>query len=285
MDALERILKQAGQDANVVAVGTEGSTNDGQVAGDRWTDLDVTVFVDKLDPTAGWQWLTLLGEPTNVQYLKDEAIFGPNTSTWYSWLTRYSGTMRMDFKMAPAEDEAAYLEDDTLNAIVWRRGLGKVSPRPTSAASHFIGLPDQALFTDRIIEFYWCAGNVIKGLSRGNLMYANEQFNHYVRPELIRLFAWRASLARGGRFDAGVSGKFVWHSLSLAEQKAVAATYHQDSLANARASLIHAIALYNSELPDLAAGLALDLPERLSATQHQFVDWFADETLWAQLDD
>ncbi|WP_082397652.1 aminoglycoside 6-adenylyltransferase [Lacticaseibacillus camelliae] len=129
MADIDTIIDRAEKDPNIVAIGTEGSGNDPAQAPDKWTDLDVTLFASDPAQVDAEAWVKALGEPRLVQHLHDTHLFGPGTGAWESWLTRYQGTRRIDWKIAPAADEAAYLAADHLNTIIWRQGQGRVSPR------------------------------------------------------------------------------------------------------------------------------------------------------------
>jgi hypothetical protein len=267
MDDLAKILDYAQQDANVLAVGTEGSSNDARVVADKWTDLDVTLFVADETPTQGLQVLQLIGSPVMMQYLEQVGLFGDD-AFWQIWLTRFAGTKRVDLKIVGDTAEAAYLAGDSLNAIVWRRS-GRVTPRPTSAASHELPLPSQAEFAAVVNELYWCAGNVAKGIGRANLLYANEQFNQHVRPQLLQLLAWRETIRRSGHFDPGVSGKFTWRALTRQERQELAATYAQSDLLALRQAVVLLLDLTQRVLLDFAHDSLLRVPDYVPAADMQ----------------
>jgi hypothetical protein len=270
---LDKLIQLAGTNANIVAIGTEGSLNDRAKRQDEWSDLDVTLFVRVPALEDGWWWIRQLGEPTIVQFLETQDLFGAHTGKWRSWLTRYAGTRRVDFKITSYQVEGAYLAHDTLNTIVWRENSGRVLPRKTSAQSHFIPLPDQDSFQEHVREFYWYAGNVVKGLARQNLVYANEQFNRYVRPELLTLLAMRATSQQKGQFDAGVTGKFIEPTLSAAEKAQLTATYQQTSLTATKASLRKALQLYRSVSEQISVNNNFDLPITITKVYQQFDRW------------
>lgn len=272
---LDKLIKLASDNKNIIAIGTEGASNDSTQISDEWTDLDVTLFVREPAREDGWWWLQQLGEPTIVQFIETQDLFGPHSGRWFSWLTRYTGTRRIDFKMTSVQAEAAYLSNDTLNTIVWRQNKGRVPPRKTNAQSHFIPLPDQDSFQEHVREFYWCAGNVVKGLARQNLVYANEQFNRYVRPELLTLLEMRATMQQNGRFDAGVTGKFIEQTLSAVEKTQLAATYQQTSLPETKASLRKVLQLYRGVSEQISGNYNFDLPKTITKVYQQFNMWLS----------
>ncbi|WP_461215886.1 aminoglycoside 6-adenylyltransferase [Lacticaseibacillus sp. GG6-2] len=278
MADIDKIIERAEKDLNILAIGTEGSGNDPNQTPDEWTDLDVTLFAAKPAQVDAMGWVNALGTPKLVQHLYDMHLFGPATGAWQSWLTRYQGTRRIDWKIAPSADEAAYLAGDHLNAIIWRQGKGRVTPRKTDAASHFLPVPTQADYESVLNEFFWVAGNVVKGLSRNNLLYANEQVNAHLRPQILKLFAYRQTLEQDGHFDPGVKFKNVWNKLMSSERNQLAATYDQSSRALTLASLKNCVAIVEGLVDEFNDDLTLLRPVWLGPADDQVTSWLFDLT-------
>ncbi|WP_461225229.1 aminoglycoside 6-adenylyltransferase [Lacticaseibacillus suihuaensis] len=275
MTDLDRFITLAEADANVLAIGTEGSSNNPATHPDAWVDLDVTLFVADPAVTDGNWWIHQVGEPTLVQHLANEALFGASSSIWDTYLTRYPGSRRIDLKVAPAADIEGYLASDSLNGIVWRQGCGRLAPT-TNASSHWVAVPDQTALDACANEFYWCLGNAVKGVARRNLVYANEMLNRYTRPMLIDMLGFRATAQRHGQFDAGVCGKYTWETLSTAEQQALAATYNQADLTGVTASIRASLDLFAPVYEDVMALTGLASMPYLETAQAQFRDWLAE---------
>lgn len=243
-EMLAQVLALVERDTNVQAVGVEGSLNDPGKKGDAWQDLDVTLFVTDTASKYAAPYLALFGTPTIVRHFHEKDLWGQGGVYWETFLTRYPGSQRMDLKLAPAAVIDDYLAAESLNAIVWRRGIGPVPPRPTDASSFYLAAPTQAEFADHCAELLWIAGNVVKGLARHNLIYAAGQFNDYLRPELFRLLSWQVTLERSGQFDPGVSHKGLWAALPTAVRDRVMATYDLHNTLAITAALRQTLALY-----------------------------------------
>ena len=259
MSDLAQIFQLAEHDSRVVAIGTEGSRNDPTVSADEWSDLDVTVFVrEALNAEAWSQWVCAIGESVIWQHLLNRDLFGKSSEIWDTYLVRYAGTKRIDWKFAPIADLQNYLAADSLNQIVWRKGH-IVSSHATNALSHVVTLPTKAEFLDAINEVLWCAGNVAKALHRENLVHANEQLNDNVRPGVLQLLSWQVALTRD-HFDAGSHWKFLASALSEAERQQLIASYAQADLKQTLASLQTLIDLSEAVSRDLAEQLQFELP-------------------------
>lgn len=270
---IDKFIALSEKNQNVLAVGIEGSLNNPQTTADKWTDTDITLFVHSPEQEDGEWWIRQFGKPIIVQRLHSDQLFGPSTSTWKIWLTRCAGTKRIDLKIASVKDIDNYLNADTLNAIVWRRGLGKLSLTKTTATSHFVKIPTEDQFNDHVTEFYWCAGNVVKGLARNNLIYANEQLNQIVRPELLKMWAYYLTILKAGQFDAGVSSKFVWKELSLSERNKLASTYHQTTIEETSHSLEILLISYRELIEKVTSKLMIQIPNFVLSAQQQLMNW------------
>ncbi|WP_412989480.1 aminoglycoside 6-adenylyltransferase [Pediococcus siamensis] len=274
-EVLTKFIGLAQKNTNILAIGLEGSQNNSHVIPDAWTDTDVTLFTHDPEKEDGEWWIQQFGQPVIVQRLQSTNLFGPSHHLWHIWLTRYEGTLRIDLKIASAADEAAYVKADHLNAIVWRRQTGELEPHVTSPESHFVSQPSPAEFEAHITEFYWCAGNVAKGLARKNLVYANEQLNQLVRPELLKMWAYYFTVKKQGKFDAGVSDKFVWVALTPEERDELAQSYDQTTLAKTRVSLRKLLKLYQQLLHRSAQVMAYEIPAFVAPAEKQLLEWLA----------
>lgn len=279
MTDLQTLIALAAKNPNIVAIGTEGSSNNPTLQPDTWTDLDVTLFCQDPAQENGATWIKALGEATLVQHLSHQQLFDASAQ-WECWLTRYPGTRRVDFKLAPAEDMTAYLAGDHLNGLVWRQGQ-PVEPPATDAGSHFLPVPSQAAYDATVNELVWIAGNVVKGLGRRNLLYANEQFNQHLRPQLLVLLAYRETLKEHGQFDTGVNGKNLWPRLTSGEKQMLAATYNQATLQATRTSLTQLLTFADQLIEAFAQAGQLVRPDWLDRADKQLQDWLKDDNLFA----
>lgn len=272
MNDLAQIFQLAEHDARVVAIGTEGSRNDPSVVADAWSDLDVTVFVrEALDAEAWSHWVCALGDPVIWQHLLNRDLFGKSSAIWDTYLVRYAGTKRIDWKFAPIADLENYLAADSLNQIVWRDGH-VVSAPATNALSHVVTLPTKAEFLDVVNEVLWCAGNVAKALHRENLVHANEQLNDNVRPGVLQLLSWEVALTHDD-FDVGSHWKFLASALPDAERQQLISSYAQADLKQTHASLQTLIDLSETASRDLAEQLQVELPVWFEAGIKQLRQW------------
>lgn len=82
-------------------------------------------------------------------------------------------------------------------------------PAVLEATMLHTALPTAAVFSESCNEFWWVSTYVVKGLCRGECLYATAHFEQIVRPELLRLLAWQAVSQKGGGLDLGKEFKFL----------------------------------------------------------------------------
>lgn len=277
--ALAQIRARAVRDERITALGLEGSVMDPTRLPDDWQDLDVTLFTtDVAGVTADWQPETF-GNPTIGCFFRNENLFGTSSQPWPTWLIRFADGLRVDLKVAPAEDVAAYLAADSLNTVDWSRS-GRLVRRKTSDASHRVLRPSATDFYECYREFYWQAANVVKALSRGQLIGANTQMETVLRPELWRMLTWRAAIGAQGSFNPGAYAQNLEEQLDPQERLWLRQSYRQSSLWEtmvALRTLVDWFELVSSAIAQLAGWPVAEY----DLAREQLAEWLA--TLTEQL--
>ncbi len=270
---LDKLINYANDQPLIMAVGTEGSLNNDKLTTDPWTDFDITYFATQIKPFHFKAWAANFGTPVIWQHLKNRHLFGQATQPWDTYLVRFEGRLRIDLKLAPLVDLPTYLRADSLNTIIWYRDR-MVTQRQTSAKTHFIGIPSQAAFENTLNAFYWDAGNVVKGLARRNLIYANEINNRSVRPQLLKILAWQVSAKRKGQFDVGDHYKFLPRALSAHQYQILSESYNQVTLAATKSGLLTEINMMKVARETLQASVkGLRLPDYVFQAETQLLNW------------
>lgn len=276
MTALATLIEHATTDPNCEAIGTEGSQNNPALAPDAWTDLDVTLVMAEPTQANAEAWLAPFGEIVIAQHFANTHLFGPSSAPWDTWLVRFKDHPRLDLKIAPAADIPAYLAADTLNAIVWTKAHGRITPRQTSAASHVRPRLTQEALTKCLNELYWSLGNVIKALARHQLVGANEILNQICRPQLLDLLADGVASRTGRPFNPGAFGQLIPAQLPAEEQAVLTASYRQDSLL-VTAKAVEAVMMLAQTSLDaiLTARADLQEPAFVGPARTQLATWLS----------
>lgn len=68
---------------------------------------------------------------------------------------------------------------------------------------------------------------VVKGLARQEILFANDHLYEIMRPNLLRMMAWRIGAQRGYHFSLGKNYKFIDKYLPAEDWKKLLSTYTQ----------------------------------------------------------
>lgn len=184
-ETLFNLIMTTGQEnPAILMIGSEGSRNDPTVKPDQYQDYDMTYFVSDADFPAFEQF-----ERSHFGELMIQQIL-PEKNRW-CWLMQFMDGNRLDLKIQPISSVPAYLAEDTLNTILLDKTGVCTNLPATTDQTHWVQQPTQIEFNDCVIEFFWVSTYVLKGILRGELLYANYFFETIVREELYRLLSWR----------------------------------------------------------------------------------------------
>ncbi|MGO2925399.1 aminoglycoside 6-adenylyltransferase [Lactococcus laudensis] len=183
-ETLFNLIMTTGQkNPAILMIGSEGSRNDPTVKQDQYQDYDITYFVSDADfPTFEQFERNHFGDLMIQQIL-------PEKNQW-CWLMLFMDGNRLDLKIQPVSSVPAYLAEDTLNTILLDKTGVCTNLPATTDRTHWIQHPTQREFDACVTEFFWVSTYVLKGILRGELLYANYFFGTIVREELYRLLSW-----------------------------------------------------------------------------------------------
>ncbi|WP_318764902.1 aminoglycoside 6-adenylyltransferase [Lactiplantibacillus carotarum] len=270
--SLQGLIAYAQQQPWVTMVGTEGSANNDQTGADAWQDLDVTYFTADVAAFDFEDWCQAFGQPVMYQHTEQTNLFEATSNAWRIFLVQFAGFDRVDLKIAPIADLQTYLWADRLNTINWSRE-GEVAGQITDDHRHWVGIPTQTAVAAALNEFYWCAGNVVKALSRGQLLAANEMNNQNVRPELLRLLAWSVAATQTGQFNPGAGYRYLGARLPVVIQQQLRTSYQQHTLAASRQSLLSELMTMQWVQTQLVTTLGIQIPAYVTPRRQQLKQW------------
>ncbi|GHU44470.1 aminoglycoside 6-adenylyltransferase [Bacilli bacterium] len=230
---------------NILMIGSEGSRNDPTVTPDPYQDFDITYFVSDAD------------FPTFEQF--DRSHFGdimiqqilPEKNRW-CWLMQFMDGNRLDLKIQPVSSVPDYLAEDMLNTILLDKTGSYRNLATTSDQTHWVQRPTQTDFDASITEFFWVSTYVLKGILRGELLYANFFFETIVREELYRLLTWRVGVDTDFSLSVGKAHKRLPDYFEGLER-----LYDLSDLTRTSQALSTALAMATDLLPSLSHDLQL----------------------------
>jgi len=125
----------------------------------------------------------------------------------YGWLVIYEDGVRMDIHVEPADSENVY--EDRMCRILLDKD-GNLTDVPETTDSHrWVKTFSETEYIAVCNEFWWCLNNVVKGIRRYEIPYAQDMLNYHVRPQLVKMLEWKVGILMDYSVSIGKSGKYL----------------------------------------------------------------------------
>jgi aminoglycoside 6-adenylyltransferase len=118
-------------------------------------------------------------------------------------------------------------------------------PPPTDA-DYRVKKPTQDLFDCCCNEFWWMSLYVAKGLWRNEILYAMDNLNHYLRPQLMTMVSWHAGLLTDFSTSVGKCGKYLNQFLPDPVWQQLLATFPNANVSDVWLALHQACRLFDT---------------------------------------
>lgn len=132
---------------------------------------------------------------------------------------------RIDLTVQTVEFAKENILTDSLCEIVLDKDGCLPEIDESSDRTHWVKKPDEKLFGCECNEFWWCLGNVAKGLWRKEVTYALDMLNFIVRKQLEKMLGWKVGVLTDWSVSAGKSGKYLHRWLEKDEWERYISTY------------------------------------------------------------
>jgi aminoglycoside 6-adenylyltransferase len=238
----ERIAGWAERDPDVRAALVIGSRVRSDHPADRWSDLDVLLFVrEPKQYTDSAEWVAGFG-PIWLTFLERT----PEGGAWERRVL-YAGGLDVDFAVNPAQwlqHIAAHGLDPAIADVI-RRGVRVLVDKDDLLASILqLPMPDtapfqqptNAEFTSAISDFWYHSLWSAKHLRRGELWWAKAGCDGKLKSLLQQMLEWQAHAVQGAAHDTWMRGRFLeeWADPRAVEPLAtVFAHYDRQDIARA----------------------------------------------------
>lgn len=256
----DAVLQYAEADGRVRMVTLEGSRANINIQPDEFQDYDITFFVTDVGSFTGDDgWLDVFGERLMMQKPEDMELFPPEEEG-FSYLMLFQDDVKMDLTLLPLDGIDAYFAREKLAKLLLDKDGRVASPPVPTDADYRLRRPTERMFDDCCNEFWNTVPYVVKGLCRGELLYAIDHLNDIVRKELLRMISWLVGLERGFQFSLGKNYKFLnrWIPEELWER--LVATYRMDSYERMWDALEQCMALFREASAEAARRLEYPHP-------------------------
>ncbi|MCI5849656.1 MAG: aminoglycoside 6-adenylyltransferase [Lachnospiraceae bacterium] len=210
-EMLELIVKTANEDDRIRAVYMSGSRVNCNVPNDALADYDIVYVVKDTKPFyEDSHYMERFGE---ILYMQEpdrlDASVGKKLdfNEKYTWLVIYTDGNRIDLTVC--NEKKADITGDRVYRVLLDKD-GRFANAPVSDdRARWVKKPSEAEYAAVCNEFWWCINNVVKGIKRYEITYAQDMMNYYVRPMLLKMLSWKVGILTDFSVSVGKSGKYM----------------------------------------------------------------------------
>ena len=225
-EMMDLILGTAQNDDRIRAVYMNGSRTNPNAPKDIFQDYDIVYVVDKTESFIGDKtWINRFGDILLMQYPDESPYYPCDKAKSYAWLMIFTDGNRLDLTVANVEHaKKNVLEDSLCVVLLDKDGILPAIPMSSDTDYH-VQRPTEEQFLSTCNEFWWCLGNVAKGLWREEVTYAQDVLNFVVRKQLERMLSWKVGIITDYSVSVGKSAKYMRKWLSDEEWRTYLSTY------------------------------------------------------------
>ena len=247
-------------DERIRVVTLEGSRTNINIPPDDFQDYDITFFViDMQSFINDDSWLNVFGERLILQKPEDMELF-PAVEKGFSYLMLFTDDVKIDLTLLPLDLIDEYFTWDKLvKLLLDKDNRIKHPPVPTDIDYH-LKKPTERMFDDCCNEFWNTTIYVVKGLCRGEILFAIDHLNDIVRKELLRMISWSVGVEQGFDFSLGKNYKFLKQYITEELWKRLISTYNMDSYFHMWESLEQCMTLFREVSATVAHRLDYPYP-------------------------
>jgi aminoglycoside 6-adenylyltransferase len=203
------ILETARCDERIRAVIMNGSRANPNAPRDIFQDFDIVYIVTDVAPfRRNLEWIRRFGEMMILQMPEDMPNLAPDDS-YFGYLMQFMDGNRIDlgiFTLSQWQDHEKVR--DSLSVLLLDKD-GAIEPFPPASEASYLPTPPTAKgFADCCNEFWWVSPYAAKGLWRGELLYAKEMQDVYVREQLMKMLTWHIGIRTDFKINPGKQGKY-----------------------------------------------------------------------------
>lgn len=229
-EMMDLIMRFVRMHDDIRAVVMNGSRANPLARKDPFQDYDIACYVRDVAPFRRHPDIPrFFGEIMILQTPDDMGDPPPEKDGWYSYLMQFMDGNRIDLSFHPLDSVSRIREDSLSVVLLDKDHLIGVLP-PSSDLSYYPVKPTSKAFDDCCNEFWWLNSYVAKGLWRGELTYAREHLDTWMREQLMKMLEWYFGMKTDFKKSPGKNGKYLRGGIGEELWKAVEETYSDGDL-------------------------------------------------------
>lgn len=212
---MDLILETAQKLPEVKAVAMSGSRANKNIPKDNFQDFDIVYIVDTIDLLIkNRQWLDRFGKRLIMQTPEEMELWPNELGQMFSFLMLFEDGNRIDLTLCPISYISQWLKSEVIVKVLSDPYYLLTDVAKLSEEAYQVSAATQTTFDECCNEFWWVSTYVVKGLARGELLYASDHLYSICQKELLRLLSWEAVLQKGP-LDPGKNYKYLFDFLPL----------------------------------------------------------------------
>ena len=256
----DTILNFARMNERIRVVTLEGSRTNINIPPDDFQDYDITFFVTDMQSFINDDnWLNVFGERLILQKPEDMELF-PAVEKGFSYLMLFTDDGKIDLTLLPLDLIDEYFTWDKLVKLLLDKDNRIKHPPVPTDIDYRLKKPTDRMFDDCCNEFWNTTTYVVKGLCRGEILFAIDHLNDIVRKELLRMISWSVGFEQGFDFSLGKNYKFLKQYITEELWKRLISTYNMDSYLHMWESLEQCMTLFREVSTTVAHRLDYPYP-------------------------
>lgn len=270
-EILDLVLTVAQQDERVRVVAMNGSRTNPKAPKDVFQDFDIVFLVTEMDSFLQNQtWIDVFGPRLIMQTPEDMSLFPPSLGGRYTYLMQFEDGNRIDLMLIPLSELESYLKEDKLTLLLLDKDK-RVPPLPAPTdIDYHIQKPTEAYFKDCCNEFFWLTAYVVKGLCRGEILYALHHLE-ILRNEMLRMLSWQVGIETDFSVSVGKCYKYLEKYVHQNTYHQVLSTYAASSTEECWQSLDKTMLLFKNAAHFVASQLKFAYPYEEDANMTAYV--------------
>ncbi|ERG67360.1 aminoglycoside 6-adenylyltransferase [Exiguobacterium chiriqhucha] len=200
---LEHLTSVAAEREDVRVLVLNGSLVNPNVKPDRFQDVDITCFVEDVTTfIEDRSWMLPLGDVLIMQ--TPDEVPGGDEYERFTFLVQFAAGHRVDLTVRPLRDVQQAIQADSLSLVLVDKDGIAGQPIP-SDDTYRIHRPSRFDYEQCWNEFWWVSLYVVKGIKRGQLLYAYDHVT-IMRTMLRQMLSWEVGFKTDFTVNAGKAG-------------------------------------------------------------------------------
>lgn len=217
-EMMDLIVTTAQKLPQVRAVAMSGSRVNKNIPEDRFQDYDIVYIVDeKKSLLKNRQWLESFGKRLIMQTPDEMGDTSYKSIKYFHFLMLFEDENRIDLTLCPISYIQQWATNEPMIKVLWDPEQLLTGLTEFSNNTYQIPPATQYSFNECCNEFWWVATYVVKGLARGELLYASDHLYTICQKELLRLLSWKAIFQKG-MINVGKNYKYLFKFLPEKQQ-------------------------------------------------------------------